>query len=418
MFYERPLKPSAVTARLNGRLYIALCRTCAEIENQAECEHEDVQDPYFSRCLGIDRRSRAARRLSNSHYIVLFFATFAIAVRFSIWRVKFTPEDNRFFLQEAYWDATSRPYGYLLFWISSRPHPIYCRFSVVYISDDAFHYVYVPSKKQIKGINALDEACREHDIAYSDSNADRAQADRLLAERALLRVLANDTPSDERTFAMLTACCMVSKLSFDKFLALSELLLFDIPPTQTTIEGSNWIHYKPISSLSDDSPIEFVIPGNGEDYIDLAHTMLSLRVSIVNKTSPSPATTTTPYVGPSWSKKILVGLEYKDIHDNEFVPVVRLLGNDFRGIRFDQINWKALTERFDDVEKYFADLLDCTDEIQGNTWSLRYTHSYDAAGMRQAGSRAGCRAGAVRRRVGAVHDLAVLYSIQIRIYIQ
>ena len=41
----------------------------------------------------------------------------------------------------------------------------------------------------------------------------------------------------------------------------SELSLFDIPPTQTTIEGSNWVQYKPISSLSDDSPIEFVIPG-------------------------------------------------------------------------------------------------------------------------------------------------------------
>uniref|UniRef100_A0ABD2XFH9 Uncharacterized protein n=1 Tax=Trichogramma kaykai TaxID=54128 RepID=A0ABD2XFH9_9HYME len=64
----------------------------------------------------------------------------------------------------------------------------------------------------------------------------------------------------------------------------SELLLFDIPPTQTTIEESNWIHYKPISSLTDNSPIEFVVPGNGEDYIDLAHTMLNLRVSIVRKT--------------------------------------------------------------------------------------------------------------------------------------
>ncbi|XP_023313450.1 uncharacterized protein F54H12.2-like [Trichogramma pretiosum] len=61
----------------------------------------------------------------------------------------------------------------------------------------------------------------------------------------------------------------------------SELLLFDIPPTQTTIEGSHWIHYKPISSLTDDSPIEFVVPGNGEEYIDLAHTMLSVRVSLI-----------------------------------------------------------------------------------------------------------------------------------------
>lgn len=60
----------------------------------------------------------------------------------------------------------------------------------------------------------------------------------------------------------------------------SELLLFDTPPTQTTIESSHMIQYKPISSLTDDSPIEFVIAGNGEEYLDLAHTMLNLQVSI------------------------------------------------------------------------------------------------------------------------------------------
>lgn len=60
----------------------------------------------------------------------------------------------------------------------------------------------------------------------------------------------------------------------------SELSLFDIPPTQTTIEGSNWVQYKPISSLTNDSPIEFVIPGNGDDYIDLTHTLLNLRVTL------------------------------------------------------------------------------------------------------------------------------------------
>lgn len=83
----------------------------------------------------------------------------------------------------------------------------------------------------------------------------------------------------------------------------SELELFSLPPTQTTIEGSNWVHYKPISSLTDDSPIEFVIPGHGDEYIDLAHTMLSLRVQIKN---PFPAVSSTskdsppppPIIGP------------------------------------------------------------------------------------------------------------------------
>src|SRR5436190_19131727 len=77
----------------------------------------------------------------------------------------------------------------------------------------------------------------------------------------------------------------------------SELELFSLPPTQTSIESSQWIHYKPVTSLSDDSPIEFTIPGHGKEYLDLANTMLSLRVRVktperpgTSQTSPSVAT--------------------------------------------------------------------------------------------------------------------------------
>lgn len=59
----------------------------------------------------------------------------------------------------------------------------------------------------------------------------------------------------------------------------SELDLFTLPPTQTSVESSQFIHYKPVSSLTDDGPLEFVIPG-GSDYLDLAHTMLSIRMQI------------------------------------------------------------------------------------------------------------------------------------------
>ncbi|KAL6418947.1 hypothetical protein ACFW04_014158 [Cataglyphis niger] len=62
----------------------------------------------------------------------------------------------------------------------------------------------------------------------------------------------------------------------------SELDLFSLPPTQTSIKSLQWIHYKLVTSLSDDSPIEFVIPGHGEEYLylDLTHTMLRLRVCV------------------------------------------------------------------------------------------------------------------------------------------
>ncbi|XP_070168316.1 uncharacterized protein F54H12.2-like [Polyergus mexicanus] len=81
----------------------------------------------------------------------------------------------------------------------------------------------------------------------------------------------------------------------------SELDLFSLPPTQTSIESSQWIHYKPVTSLSDDSPIEFAIPGHGEEYLDLTHTMLSLRVRVETPGDPTghtAATSATATIGP------------------------------------------------------------------------------------------------------------------------
>ncbi|XP_063989931.1 uncharacterized protein F54H12.2-like [Diachasmimorpha longicaudata] len=54
----------------------------------------------------------------------------------------------------------------------------------------------------------------------------------------------------------------------------SELDLFTIPPTETCIENSQFVYYNPVSTLSDDAPIGFIVPGHGEEYIDLAHTMI------------------------------------------------------------------------------------------------------------------------------------------------
>ncbi|XP_018359890.1 PREDICTED: uncharacterized protein F54H12.2-like [Trachymyrmex cornetzi] len=80
----------------------------------------------------------------------------------------------------------------------------------------------------------------------------------------------------------------------------SELDFFSLPPTQTSIESSQWIYYKPVTSLTDDSPIEFVIPGHGEDYLDLTHTMLSLRIRVESKRgeSTSVAAADVTKVGP------------------------------------------------------------------------------------------------------------------------
>jgi len=70
----------------------------------------------------------------------------------------------------------------------------------------------------------------------------------------------------------------------------SELDLFSVPPTQTTDT------YHLLTTVGDDSPIEFEINANGEDYIDLANTMLYVRTKIVRMNGNNIANNTP--VGP------------------------------------------------------------------------------------------------------------------------
>src|SRR5215468_6828817 len=78
----------------------------------------------------------------------------------------------------------------------------------------------------------------------------------------------------------------------------SELDLFSLPPTQTSIENGKWVQYKPVSSLTDDSPIEFVIPGNGDEYTDLTHTMLHVEATIMKSDGTKLDEAGSKVVGP------------------------------------------------------------------------------------------------------------------------
>ena len=64
-----------------------------------------------------------------------------------------------------------------------------------------------------RGINRLDAACREHDIAYSRSNdlADRHIADRVLAEKARERITASDSTFGEKAAATAVWAAMKAK---------------------------------------------------------------------------------------------------------------------------------------------------------------------------------------------------------------
>ncbi|GFV84592.1 uncharacterized protein F54H12.2 [Trichonephila clavipes] len=63
--------------------------------------------------------------------------------------------------------------------------------------------------------------------------------------------------------------------------AKSELNLFALPPTQTVIERGQWVQFHPIANVSDGGPIEFVISGSGEEYLDLSQTQLYVRAKIL-----------------------------------------------------------------------------------------------------------------------------------------
>jgi len=60
----------------------------------------------------------------------------------------------------------------------------------------------------------------------------------------------------------------------------SELDLFSVPPTETSMEHGKWVEYYPVTTVSESSPIEFDISGTGDDYIDFANTILHVKAKI------------------------------------------------------------------------------------------------------------------------------------------
>lgn len=68
-------------------------------------------------------------------------------------------------------------------------------------------------KRNDPGINELDRACREHDIAYSQTNdiAERNRADKILAKKAWERVKSRDANLGERAAALSVTGIMKAK---------------------------------------------------------------------------------------------------------------------------------------------------------------------------------------------------------------
>ena len=60
----------------------------------------------------------------------------------------------------------------------------------------------------------------------------------------------------------------------------SELDVFSVPPTQTSMEQGSWIEYHPLTTVADGWPIEFDVGASGGDYINFANTMLYVKAKI------------------------------------------------------------------------------------------------------------------------------------------
>jgi hypothetical protein len=62
----------------------------------------------------------------------------------------------------------------------------------------------------------------------------------------------------------------------------SELDLFGVPPTQTSLEHGYWEQTGLPSALTDQDPYECAVSGAGDDYIDLFNTYLFVEAHIMN----------------------------------------------------------------------------------------------------------------------------------------
>ena len=62
----------------------------------------------------------------------------------------------------------------------------------------------------------------------------------------------------------------------------SELDLFTVPPTQTSIEHGSIVKILPSAAITDDGPIEFDVEGSTEDYLDKTNTLIHVQAKITN----------------------------------------------------------------------------------------------------------------------------------------
>ena len=60
------------------------------------------------------------------------------------------------------------------------------------------------------------------------------------------------------------------------------LNLFEVPPTQTAIESCRIVTVSPISTVTSTGPVEWLIQGSSEEYVDVSETFMEIKAKCVN----------------------------------------------------------------------------------------------------------------------------------------
>ena len=64
----------------------------------------------------------------------------------------------------------------------------------------------------------------------------------------------------------------------------SELDLFSVPPTQTSVDETTFITVNPLHAITNtDVPLEFNIPGTSDQYLDPSNIFIYLKVKLVDE---------------------------------------------------------------------------------------------------------------------------------------
>src|SRR5207253_8005421 len=61
---------------------------------------------------------------------------------------------------------------------------------------------------------------------------------------------------------------------------LSPLELFSVPPTQISIDQTRYVEFRPVATLSANQVIDFVVPASVDEYVNLANTLLYLKLKV------------------------------------------------------------------------------------------------------------------------------------------